>query len=114
MRMFTHASYAQEAKPRGEVFTKPSQTVPGMVPDLRDLIDRYVRGEHVEQFNPVYIDNDLVPDNFERMDVFDRAELAHELKLGIEQTRQRLGRKKPEKTQEAVPDPVPPQKVEES
>lgn len=96
----------QEAKPRGEVYTLPSMTVPGMVMPLRELIDRYVRGEHVEQFEPVFTDNQFIPDKLELMDVFDRAEYAKELKHSIALERERLGRKKAEKTKE--PDPVPP------
>jgi len=111
MRCITHASYSQEMPARGQTFVKPSQTIPGMVPSLRDLIERYTRGEGIEQFNPVYTDSDLIPDNLERMDVFERMQYSKDLKESIAFERQKLGRAKAEKT--AEPNPVPEKKPEE-
>ena len=42
-----------------EIFVshKPSKTVPGQDMPIRELVDRYVRGQNVETFKPVYSDD---------------------------------------------------------
>lgn len=106
MKIRNHSNYLAEGNPSGEVFKLPSLTVPGMVPSLRELLDRYVRGENVAQFNPIYDDNPLIPDNFERLDFAEREEYLADIKEVVKETRSRMGRSKPEKTVEADPQPV--------
>lgn len=63
----------------GEVFTKPSQTIPGQSMPLQDLLERYVRGQDVKVFSGQFgVDEDL-PDGIENMDPFERAEYAQDL-----------------------------------
>jgi len=64
----------------GEVNTLPSCTIPDQALSIKEMLARYVRGQSVETFTPVYTDNEFIPDNLERMDVFERAELAKQLK----------------------------------
>lgn len=106
MKIRNHANYLEQGNPSGENFTLPSQTIPGMVPTLRELLEKYVRGENVTQFNPIYDDNPLIPDNFERLDFAEREAYLADIKEVVRETRSRLGRSKPEKTDEADPQPV--------
>lgn len=62
----------------GKHFTEPSVTVPGQTLPLKVLLERYVRGGDVQVFPGVY--DDVLPDNIEKMDVFERLELASALK----------------------------------
>lgn len=67
----------------GESNFLPSLTVPDMTLGLRDLLERYVRGEHVSTFQPVYSDDPDVPDNLETLSPMDRIDMSRDLKAGI-------------------------------
>lgn len=83
----------------GEVNTKPSLTVPNMVPPLQTLIDRFVRGEQITIQPPVYLgSSETVPDRLERMDFAERRELADSLKAI---------KRPPAETPEPEPEPAP-------
>lgn len=70
--------------------TLPSQTVPGMTMSLRQLVERYTRGEPVPAFTPVFVgDDDVIPDNLERMDVQDKLMLSKDLADAIQTERSR-------------------------
>lgn len=75
------------AEPR---MTLPSQTVPGMTMSMRELVNRYVRGEPVPTFTPQYnADSDIIPDNLERMDVQEKLMLAKNVRDAIQTERSR-------------------------
>jgi len=70
--------------------TFPSQTVPGMTLSLRELVNRYVRGESVPVFTPQYnADDDIIPHDLERMDVQDKLMFAKDLRHAIQTERSR-------------------------
>ena len=79
--------------------TKPSLTVPGMTMSLEELLKRYVRGDSVTTFTPVYVGDDDMPD-IASMTEMDKIDLARDLQSGIEIVRNR-------KTQKPEPLPVP-------
>lgn len=94
-----HANYRQEifvgtpqtdfdfviaGNPRGETNGLPSQTIPGMTLSLHELLARYVKGDSVVQFNPVYTDDLDIPDGLEYMDEIERRELAGNIRESIE------------------------------
>lgn len=59
----------------GEINIGPSMTVPGSNLSLRQLLERYSMGQNVQTFQGTYTDDDIIPDNFERLDQHDRIEL---------------------------------------
>lgn len=61
----------------------PSRTVPDQALSLREMVARYAQGGSVEMFQPVYTDNELIPDNWERWDKIDRIEYARALKIDL-------------------------------
>jgi len=65
---------------KGEVNRLPSMTIPNQVLTMDELVKRYVRGDpNVTQFQPVYSDNDDMP-NIETMDEMEKVALARALK----------------------------------
>lgn len=69
----------------------PSETVPNMTLSLRELIDRYTRGQEIPSLKAVY-DSELdheMPD-LTYMSKIDREYALHEVKLGISQTQKKL------------------------
>lgn len=90
-----------------EVFTKPSQTVPGMVMSLSEMLARYVRGEQVTVFTPVYAGNDELMPDVERMDAMDRLDLARSLRSSIDVERNRPRRKPADIVEPAAPPHLP-------
>jgi len=98
----TLAAYGQLNNP-AEFHDKPSKTVPGQTLSIRELLDRYVRGEQVEVFHPTYTDDDI-PDHLEHMTEIERKELASDIGQHIQtiQTARRV------RAQTAVPlsDPI--------
>lgn len=69
----------------------PSRTVPDKTISLRDMITRYQSGGKVKSFTPVYLgDANIIPPNFERMDLVERAQFAKELPHFIADSRGRL------------------------
>lgn len=78
------ATYHLVHNREGERFSKPSKTVPGMAESLHSLLRRLVRGENVTVYEGVYTGEDeVVPDNLERMDFAQRLDLADELRGSI-------------------------------
>lgn len=68
-----------------------SRTVPDKTISLRDMITRYQSGGKVKSFTPVYLgDANIIPPNFERMDLVERAQFAKELPHFISDSRGRL------------------------
>lgn len=89
----------------GETFHgQISKTVPGMTLSLKDLLARYVRGEQVEVFSPVYSDDPDIPDNLELMSVQDRLDAAREIRGAIDV----FQREKKEAAAAPPPPPPPP------
>lgn len=74
---------------------RPSKTVPGQDMPIRELVDRYVRGQNVETFTPTYTD-EIDPTYF-KMDKQDSAMAARHIKRQIERER-----RKAEQQQQAV------------
>jgi len=66
-----------------DVTGQVSMTVPGMTLSLKELLARYVRGEHVNVLQPQFSDDPDIPDGLERMSEMDRLDLARDLKDGI-------------------------------
>lgn len=95
---------------RGENFTKPSETVPGMAIPLRTLLDRYVvNGTYTGKgFQPVFSDDPDFPDNFERMSELDRLEAAHDLSMSIADERRMLAERQKARNKPSTPPPSPP------
>lgn len=76
----------------------PSRTVPDQALSLREMVARYAQGGSVEMFQPVYTDNELIPDNWERWDEIDRIEYARALKIDLKaRTDEFLSQQKMEK-----------------
>lgn len=103
----THINNAFNYKgSKKEVFTLPSLTIPDQTLSLKDLLARYVRGQDVPTFEPVYIDDETgVPVNFEKMTIQDRLDLAKEVKNRGEALAKKIqGAQKP---QENVEDKEP-------
>lgn len=68
----------------GEVNKLPSRTIPGMTLSLQELLRRYVKGDPVVLFEPVYLgDDDTIPDNLELMDEIQRLEMSRDIKEAI-------------------------------
>lgn len=61
-----------------EINESPSLTVPGMTMSLIELEKRYVRGQGVPLFRQT-IDNDLIPDDFNKMDTMEKIDHGREL-----------------------------------
>nr|QJB19923.1 MAG: hypothetical protein [Microvirus sp.] len=97
----------QNYKPaKGEINIKPSKTVPGQTLPLKVLVERYVRGQHVEVFNAEYVEDENL-DGLERMDAVERLEFAQQLKQGINRGRDILAKKERQRLQEAKPPQSP-------
>lgn len=79
--------------PIGEVNLIPSQTVPGMTLSLKDLLARYVRGEDVTTFTPVFTDDAAIPDDLERLDYLDRLSLSRVIREELNEYRSRPRKK---------------------
>lgn len=70
--------------------TLPSLTVPGMTMSMRELVLRYTRGESVPTFTPQYnAENDIIPENLERLDQQDKLMLSKQLGDAIQTERSR-------------------------
>lgn len=70
-----------------EPSVKPSKTIPGQDMAIKTLVDRYVRGQHVETFTPTYTE-DIDPAFF-KMDKQDAAMAARQLRKDIEKEQHR-------------------------
>lgn len=99
----------------GENNVGESHTVPGQGITPREVITRYINHKQLPQMNGVYSDNHLLPDNFERMDKVQRAELAvnmlHLIKDRQARMQARRNRPKsaPAETQQNPPSEAAPQ-----
>lgn len=82
-------NWANYTGPVGKTFTLPSETVPGMTLSIKELLARFVRGDNVTTFDPVYTDDPDIPDNLERMDPMERLDYARSLRQGISDAQQR-------------------------
>lgn len=68
----------------------PSKTVPGMAMSMRELVQRYTRGDSVPTFTPQFHgDDSLIPENLERLDAQDRLSLSQNLRNAIQIERSR-------------------------
>lgn len=74
--------------PVGEVFTLPSLTIPGQSLSLQELLDRFVRGSDIPEFEGEFTEDPFL-DNVERMDFDERAELRQQLSSVISETQAR-------------------------
>lgn len=70
----------------------PSRTVPDMSPSLRDMLNRHLNGGSVKTFLSanVPVGSNVIPDNLERLDALDRADLAERNADFIATTRGRM------------------------
>lgn len=72
----------------------PSMTVPGMALTMKQVLERFVRGDNINVFEPVYAGELEVPE-FEQMTEMDKLDLARQLKTqDIPEMREKLHRKK--------------------
>lgn len=86
-------NYKTHSNRVGERNTLPSLTVPGQTLSLQQLLDRYVRGDQVAVFNPVYTEDPMF-DGLEQMDEMDRRDLALGIREGIDEYRSDAAAKK--------------------
>jgi len=91
---------------RPEVNNLPSQTVPGMTMSLEELLRRYVRGENVQTFQPVYAGDADIPD-FDNMTEMDRLDMARELREFVDRRQWSVPDPKPLPKPEPAPVPEP-------
>jgi len=82
-------NYSVTGNVEGEKFTLPSLTIPGQTLSLKELLEKYVRGQDVTVFEGVYNDDDI-PDNLELMTEIERIDAARNLKDAIDVERERL------------------------
>jgi len=87
-RMYHCNSQGKRLPIGGETTNTPSKTVPGQQLSLRQLIERYSRGAHVEVFEGSY-STDPTFDNMERLDKVERLEAAKQVKQSIADARAR-------------------------
>lgn len=112
-RIINWHNYASSSNATGEVFTKPSLTVPSMTLPLEELVKRYARGQNVIVHEGIYLGPDSdIPDNLERMDFAEAKEAATAIAAYIEETRtglqKRAAARESEKTPAPPPNPAPP------
>lgn len=98
-----HKTYAMGlGNPQFEEFHLPSKTIPGMTLSLKQLLERYTKGQDVTTFTPSYNDDPDIPAGIEKMDKFEQLDLARDIRAGIDDFR----RKK--ETPKSVPAPSVP------
>lgn len=83
-------------QPEGQIFTDPSLTVPNQTMPLRELLERFTRGEAVALITPNYTGEEETLD-LERLDEMDKLDLMREVTEGIKETQTRIDRRKKEK-----------------
>jgi hypothetical protein len=69
---------------------EPSQTVPDMTLSLKELVERYTRGQSVATFTPVYYGEDEEFADVSRMDPIERIEYARFIREKIAESRTSL------------------------
>lgn len=112
MSVANWANYSQQSKGRAEHFKRPSLTVPGQTLSLKQLLDRYVKGQDVDVFTPQYSEDPDIPDNLEKMDTLEKLDLAQNIRRGIKSFREQIvenfkNAPKPEPSQPGVPTEKP-------
>lgn len=84
----------------------PSMTTPGMALTMKQVLERFVRGDNINVFEPVYAGDLEVPE-FEQMSEMDKLDLARQLKTqDIPEMREKLNRKKAAADAKAVAEAV--------
>lgn len=83
MRLVNYSTFTSMVK-WGEVFTLPSKTVPNMTLSLKELLERYVRGQDVSIFEGSYDADDGDMPDVSRMDQLEKLELARSIKQSID------------------------------
>jgi len=86
--MTTYFNYKQ--KPGYE--TGASLTVPGQVLTLRQIRDRFQRGQQVEVFQPVY--NPDFPPEFDKLSKIERIEMSRKVRADVALIQGELARKR--------------------
>lgn len=77
-------------KCKKESSDKPSLTVPDMTLDVKELVSRYIRGQEVDTFNPVYLGEDEEFVDIEKLDEPDRLEYLQSLGKDIVRLQKRV------------------------
>jgi len=98
----------------GERFTLPSKTVPNMTLSLKELLERYVRGQDVSVFDGSYDADDDMPD-ISRLDQMERLDLARNIRAEIDHYQKNAVDPRdpvPPHNKRTEPVPVPPSDVE--
>lgn len=88
MKVVNSLTY-DHAKVKGEVFTKPSLTIPDQTMSLREILDRYSRGLPVDGMagEPIYHgEEDEMPD-FRRMDLAEIQEYRENIQQFVNDTK---------------------------
>jgi len=79
-----HSTYSIGCgNPAFETFSLPSMTIPGQTLSLKQLLERYVRGETITTFSPTFSGDDDLPDGIEKLDPMDRIDMARNIKAAI-------------------------------
>lgn len=87
----TFQNFSEYQGPQAERFTQPSMTVPDMSLDIRTLVERYMRGDRVKTFQTSNVPADsIIPSDFERMDLVDKAVLSRQLSDFVATSRGKL------------------------
>lgn len=79
-------------KKYGEDFTKPSLTVPDMTMSLRELVERFTRGQEVPYRTPMYDENEDYHE-LEKLDKIEKLERAKQIRKGIKDMQEELKNK---------------------
>lgn len=87
----------------GEWNTKPSMTIPDQTLSMKDLVDKYIRGEHVEVFQGTYSDEDF--SEFDTMDKMEKLEYARQVGEVIQEIQYNANKPKPKPVPPAPPAP---------
>lgn len=84
-------------KPFGASLTVPDQALP-----LKTLLERYVRGQEVHQFEPVYLGEDEEFVGVENMTFDERHEYLLQVNASIADARRRLAASRPSHVEDAI------------
>lgn len=81
-----HYNYNPSAEGHTEKFTKPSETVPDQTMGIREILDRFTRGQKVQTLKPVWYDENNISEfegHFDKMDRLERIDYLKEVKQSI-------------------------------
>lgn len=73
----------------GETFTLPSLTIPDQTMDIREILNRYAQGLPIEQKEPIFNDEEELPD-WKKLDLSERYALINANKAEISQIQAEL------------------------